>query len=251
MLSNGTKVRVHIVKNRVANDWSPDAEKARKDDVGGHVIGHHDSHGICYDVRHDDGSIGYYEPHELIHWPEEIGTLHISNNAQKEFDNAKYNWEEFWPRHTKALQKDKSTLSMIQLPANNQILVVATSKDHSETTICTEYEFTLRPESIKHNEKQAELVGVQMFQFERIYMYRKGEDEWGGATMMGKQMVAAFTTEEKAQKGKTVLGLTDDFKLVFTENADEAIQTLLDMGFTIALDPDYDDQGNAMWSQLG
>jgi len=64
-LGNGTRV-VKFQSNHTGNDWSVEAIKNRKFNETGTIIGHHDSHGLCYDVRHDsDGSIGCYDPHEL------------------------------------------------------------------------------------------------------------------------------------------------------------------------------------------
>lgn len=31
----------------------------------GVILTHHDAHGLCYEVRHLDGEIAYYEPTEL------------------------------------------------------------------------------------------------------------------------------------------------------------------------------------------
>jgi len=33
--------------------------------VVGEVMDHHDSHGLCYEVKHPDGSIGVYDPTEI------------------------------------------------------------------------------------------------------------------------------------------------------------------------------------------
>ena len=38
---------------------------ARRSGATGRVIAVHDSHGLCYDVQHEDGTVGCYEPHEL------------------------------------------------------------------------------------------------------------------------------------------------------------------------------------------
>lgn len=64
MIENGTKVKT--VKPEVeSNDWVPEALASRKWGVTGEVVKHSDSHGLCYGVRHDDGSAGWYEPREL------------------------------------------------------------------------------------------------------------------------------------------------------------------------------------------
>ena len=33
--------------------------------VSGGVFNESDSHGLCYQVKHDDGSLGWYDPSEL------------------------------------------------------------------------------------------------------------------------------------------------------------------------------------------
>lgn len=43
----------------------PEAWNARKWGVQGTILMHHDSHGLCYDVRHDDGTEGCYDPGEF------------------------------------------------------------------------------------------------------------------------------------------------------------------------------------------
>lgn len=32
----------------------------------GSIVGHSDSHGLCYEVRHDDGTRAFYDPDELF-----------------------------------------------------------------------------------------------------------------------------------------------------------------------------------------
>jgi len=41
------------------------ASTLRRPGARGVIIGHHDSHGLCYDVRHADGEVGCYDPDEL------------------------------------------------------------------------------------------------------------------------------------------------------------------------------------------
>ncbi len=62
----GTKVRTVIDPDRVSIHWTPAALPTRKHDVEGIIEGVHDSHGLCYAVRHQFGEIGYYDPHELV-----------------------------------------------------------------------------------------------------------------------------------------------------------------------------------------
>ncbi len=46
-------------------EWTAEGWAKRKWGVYGHVITHHDSHGLCYDVQHDDGTQACYDPSEL------------------------------------------------------------------------------------------------------------------------------------------------------------------------------------------
>lgn len=49
-----------------STDWTSGALKSRRWNITGRIYAKHDSHGVVYDVRHDDdGSIGCYEPREL------------------------------------------------------------------------------------------------------------------------------------------------------------------------------------------
>ena len=48
-----------------ADNYTAEGKKKRKWGVTGIIIAHHNSHGLCYDVRHDDGSVGTYDPDEL------------------------------------------------------------------------------------------------------------------------------------------------------------------------------------------
>lgn len=62
----GTKVRIVVDSEKVADDWTHWAKLSRKKDGTGVVQRHHDSHGLCYDVLHDDDQTeGCYDPHEL------------------------------------------------------------------------------------------------------------------------------------------------------------------------------------------
>ena len=66
-LHEGTRVRTvkHFSVEHEMREWTAEAQCRRKWGVVGTVINHHDSHGLCYDVRHDDGTVGCYEPEEL------------------------------------------------------------------------------------------------------------------------------------------------------------------------------------------
>ena len=59
------RVQVRTTRPK-ADDYTAEGKKNRKWGVIGVIVGHHDSNGLCYDVRHDDdGSRGTYDPDEL------------------------------------------------------------------------------------------------------------------------------------------------------------------------------------------
>lgn len=65
-LDPGTKVKtIRSLPKENTEEWTKEWETERKWGVQGVVVTHHDSHGLCYEVRHLDGSIGCYDPSEL------------------------------------------------------------------------------------------------------------------------------------------------------------------------------------------
>lgn len=46
-------------------EWTDEAWDARQWGVQGTIIGHHDSHDLCYDILHPDGTTGCYDPSEF------------------------------------------------------------------------------------------------------------------------------------------------------------------------------------------
>lgn len=52
-------------ENHDVTDWMPEARISCRWGVQGRVVAHHDSHGLSYEVRHSDGTIGHYDPSEL------------------------------------------------------------------------------------------------------------------------------------------------------------------------------------------
>lgn len=57
-----------VLTRRIINpptDWTPEAARLRRFEVEGTVIQSHNGHGLCYTIRHQDGSMGAYEPQEL------------------------------------------------------------------------------------------------------------------------------------------------------------------------------------------
>lgn len=59
----GTRVQTTV--DACGHDWTHEAQLERKWGVEGTVIDRSDSHGLCYHVRHADGSDGWYDPAEL------------------------------------------------------------------------------------------------------------------------------------------------------------------------------------------
>jgi len=58
--------RVRTIKcEPQATDWTAAALLSRKWGVEGTVVKEHNSHGLTFEVEHEDGSIGHYEEHEL------------------------------------------------------------------------------------------------------------------------------------------------------------------------------------------
>lgn len=70
---------VYTVKpQEESKDWSDEAKVSRKWGVFGLIINVHNAHGLTYEVRHADQTIGHYEPKELYYasvaLPKELGT---------------------------------------------------------------------------------------------------------------------------------------------------------------------------------
>lgn len=57
--------RVHVVQVRDVRDYEPVARANCGVGKVGRVFTHSNSHGVCYGVRHEDGTTAWYEPDEL------------------------------------------------------------------------------------------------------------------------------------------------------------------------------------------
>ena len=64
-ISPGTLVQTTKPNLAKRHHWTDEGWAARTWGVKGQVLTHHDSHGLCYDVRHQDGTEGCYDPSEL------------------------------------------------------------------------------------------------------------------------------------------------------------------------------------------
>lgn len=65
LISPGTSVKTTEPNWSLRKEWTDEGWGRRRWNVRGTVITHHDSHGLCYDVRHEDGTVGSYDPSEL------------------------------------------------------------------------------------------------------------------------------------------------------------------------------------------
>ena len=70
----GTKIRTLEEKG---TNFTEDARKFRKWGVEGVIEKAHDGHGLCYAVKHDDGTYGYYDPAEFEILKMALGTFSI------------------------------------------------------------------------------------------------------------------------------------------------------------------------------
>jgi len=61
----GTAVMTTQPNLEKREEWTDEGWARRKWGVRGTIITHHDSHGLCYDVQHPDGTVGCYDPSEL------------------------------------------------------------------------------------------------------------------------------------------------------------------------------------------
>lgn len=62
---DGTRVKTTQPNMALREEWTQDAWERRKWDVQGNVVTRHNSHGLYYVVRHEDGTEGSYDPSEL------------------------------------------------------------------------------------------------------------------------------------------------------------------------------------------
>lgn len=59
------RIEVLTLSPKHNDSFIPESIPLRKWGIKGIIIDRHDAHGLCYDVRHEDGSIGTYCPDEL------------------------------------------------------------------------------------------------------------------------------------------------------------------------------------------
>lgn len=56
---------VKTLKDAGADDWSDPKNRGCQWGVLGRIIHYSNSHGLCFEVRHNDGSVAWYDPGEL------------------------------------------------------------------------------------------------------------------------------------------------------------------------------------------
>lgn len=64
-LAYGSRVKTTQLNISTQDEWTKEGLANKKWGVKGTIIAHHDSHGLCYDVLHDDGTKGCYDPSEI------------------------------------------------------------------------------------------------------------------------------------------------------------------------------------------
>ncbi len=62
--SVGTTVKTTRA-NPAVIDWTPDALVSRQWEILGEITAHHDAHGLSFEVKHPDGTIGHYDRSEF------------------------------------------------------------------------------------------------------------------------------------------------------------------------------------------
>jgi len=65
-ISPNTSVRTTVPNMSMRKEWTDEAWEKREWNTHGVVITHHDSHGLCYDIRLLDGTVGCYHPSEFM-----------------------------------------------------------------------------------------------------------------------------------------------------------------------------------------
>lgn len=64
-LDQGTQVLTSRENPSLRDEWTAETRSKRQWGVGGYILKHHDSHGLCYEVNHPDGTVGTYDPSEF------------------------------------------------------------------------------------------------------------------------------------------------------------------------------------------
>ena len=65
LIERNTRVQTTKPNLELRSEWTDEGWAKKKWGVRGTVLAHHDSHGLCYDVLHDDGTEACYDPSEI------------------------------------------------------------------------------------------------------------------------------------------------------------------------------------------
>jgi len=65
-IQSGTQVVTLQPNVKMRREWTEVGWASKKPGFRGRVVGHSDSHGLCYHVVHDDGTDAWYDPSELV-----------------------------------------------------------------------------------------------------------------------------------------------------------------------------------------
>lgn len=64
-LPDHTRVVTTQANESMQREWEKSAWESRRWGVEGTIIAHHDSHGLHYDIRHENGHVAPYDPSEV------------------------------------------------------------------------------------------------------------------------------------------------------------------------------------------
>lgn len=115
-ISPGTSVKTTEPNLGMRGEWTDEGWAKRKWDMQGEIITHHDSHGLCYDVRHEDGTVGCYDPSEFEVVEQGINLDELQEETEKLLALLKdrqpglFTWNELFK---KKMEKTHSLLSQI------------------------------------------------------------------------------------------------------------------------------------------
>lgn len=65
MIANNTPFGIRVRTASVLERRDFGAAVIRRPSVSGVIVAKSDSHGLCFQVRHEDGAAGWYDPDEL------------------------------------------------------------------------------------------------------------------------------------------------------------------------------------------
>ncbi len=64
-IPNGTPVKTTQANTSHREEWTEEGWASKKWDIKGTIVATRRGHGLYYEVKHGDGTVGYYDPSEL------------------------------------------------------------------------------------------------------------------------------------------------------------------------------------------